>query len=85
MIKLLLEPRAVREYKKLPRDVARKIKNVMIGEFVTDPFSPFLNVKKLKTPLVGYRLRIGDYRILFLIDGKIIRVYSIRHRKDAYK
>ncbi len=32
-----------------------------------------------------YRLRVGDYRILFeIVEDKLI-VYRIRHRKDAYK
>ena len=34
----------------------------------------------------GYRLRIGDYRLLFRIDdaSKRIYVYRIKHRKDVY-
>lgn len=31
--------------------------------------------------------KIGDYRLLYEVDlkNKIITVYHIRHRKDAYK
>jgi len=34
----------------------------------------------------GYRLRIGDYRLLYRIDdaSKRIYVYRIKHRKDVY-
>jgi mRNA interferase RelE/StbE len=34
----------------------------------------------------GYRLRTGDYRILYRIDdaSKRIYVYRIKHRKDVY-
>jgi len=34
----------------------------------------------------GYRLRVGDYRILYRIDdaGRQIFVYRVKHRKDAY-
>jgi len=34
----------------------------------------------------GYRIRIGDYRILYRIDDALKRVYiyRIKHRKDAY-
>ena len=34
----------------------------------------------------GYRLRTGDYRILYRIDdgAKRIFIYRIKHRKDAY-
>ena len=41
-------------------------------------------VKKLKKPLVGYRKRVGSYRILFDIDENTLTIYKIRHRKDAY-
>jgi len=43
------------------------------------------NIKKLQTPFDGYRKRIGDYRILFKVSGTEIFVYSVKHRKDAYK
>lgn len=34
----------------------------------------------------GYRIRVGDYRILYRIDDAARRVfiYRIKHRKDAY-
>ena len=50
-------------------------------------FSPkiSIDIKKLKTPFEGYRLRIGDLRILFTVDKDEIKIYSIKHRKDAYK
>ncbi|MCH7826532.1 MAG: type II toxin-antitoxin system RelE/ParE family toxin [Bacteroidetes bacterium] len=35
----------------------------------------------------GYRLRSGNYRILFILNDKIknIFIYRIKHRKDAYR
>jgi mRNA interferase RelE/StbE len=35
----------------------------------------------------SYRLRVGDYRILYEVEDiiKIVTVYRVRHRKDAYK
>ncbi len=34
----------------------------------------------------GYRLRAGDYRILYRIDdaAKRLYIYRVKHRKDAY-
>ena len=34
----------------------------------------------------GWRIRIGDYRILYIIDEaeKIIEVISVAHRKEVY-
>lgn len=35
----------------------------------------------------GYRIRSGDYRILYRIDDadKLVYIYRIKHRRDAYK
>ena len=35
----------------------------------------------------GYRIRSGRYRILYRIDdkGKIVYIYRIKHRKEAYR
>ncbi len=34
----------------------------------------------------GYRIRAGDYRVLYRVDdaSKRIYIYRIKHRKDAY-
>jgi mRNA interferase RelE/StbE len=33
-----------------------------------------------------YRLRVGDYRVLFEIENKLrIVVYRVRHRREAYR
>jgi len=34
-----------------------------------------------------YRIRIGEYRIIYQLDSKsnVITIYQIRHRKDIYK
>ena len=43
--------------------------------------------KKLKDSESSYRLRVGDYRVIYQVDQekKTIVIYHIRHRKDAYK
>ena len=43
------------------------------------------DIKRLTNYTPEYRLRSGDFRILFeLIETKII-IYRVKHRKDAYK
>jgi len=44
------------------------------------------DVKKLKPPRTGFRLRCGDYRVFF--DNKeenTIEVTAVRHRREAYR
>jgi mRNA-degrading endonuclease RelE of RelBE toxin-antitoxin system len=44
------------------------------------------DVKKLKPPLTGFRLRCGDYRVFFdLKNDDTIEVTAVRHRKEAYR
>jgi mRNA-degrading endonuclease RelE of RelBE toxin-antitoxin system len=44
------------------------------------------DVKKLKPPLIGFRLRCGDYRLFFdLTDEKTIGITGVRNRRDAYR
>ena len=40
--------------------------------------------KKLQSADTGYRLRSGDYRILFDLEGDQIVIQTIKHRKEAY-
>jgi mRNA interferase RelE/StbE len=44
------------------------------------------NVKKLQgIDPPEYRLRVGDYRVRFHLDGEIVRVLRIRNRREAYR
>ncbi|MCL5268920.1 MAG: type II toxin-antitoxin system RelE/ParE family toxin [Bacteroidetes bacterium] len=44
-----------------------------------------IGVQKL-TDAEGYRIRVGNYRVLYEIDdkAKIIFVYRVKHRSEAY-
>jgi len=43
--------------------------------------------KKLVGSDAAYRLRVGDYRVIYTIDDgiKIVQIDRVRHRKDAYR
>jgi len=43
--------------------------------------------KKLKGSSSRFRLRVGDYRVVYLVDEQAhqVRVERIRHRKDVYR
>ena len=44
------------------------------------------DVKKLKPPMTGFRLRCGDYRIFFRQMGENgISVTGVLHRSQAYR
>ena len=43
------------------------------------------NVKKLKGSRNQYRLRVGEYRVIFELEGRTLTVYNVGIRKDIYR
>jgi mRNA-degrading endonuclease RelE of RelBE toxin-antitoxin system len=33
----------------------------------------------------SFRLRLGDYRVLFTPEEDIVRIFGVRHRSEAYR
>ena len=33
----------------------------------------------------GYKLRVGDYRVLFSVNNNLITIWKVGHRKNIYK
>lgn len=77
-----LKRSAAKELKKLPKAVAKRIL-VKIYLLADDP-TPASSKKLVGRP--GYRLRVGDYRVLYHIDNDIliIDVVKVGHRRDVY-
>jgi mRNA interferase RelE/StbE len=42
------------------------------------------DVKRLTNFTPEYRLRVGDYRVLFEIEGDRVIIYRVKHRSRAY-
>ena len=67
---------------KLSIAVKSIIKSNIESKLVSDPIS---FGKPLRYSLKGYRrLRVGDYRIVYRIDGDDVIIIAIKHRKDIY-
>ena len=43
------------------------------------------DVLKLRDKGNRYRLRIGTFRVLFVLAGDMIQVYAVQDRKEAYE
>lgn len=80
---ILVERYAQKQIIKLDKKLIPVIKTA-IAELSDNP-RPF-GYKKLKGE-EAYRIRVGDYRIIYEIDDNIIliTVVSVGHRKDVYK
>jgi len=84
MFEIFLTRSARRDLITLPRVISKRIYNKLI-EFREDPLTS-RGIKKLAgNPF--YRIRVGDYRVIFDINQseKKIYVLKIAHRKNIYK
>lgn len=74
------KPKAIKDLQSLPAEVQSRvlIKIELIQNNLTG------DVKRLTNYTPEYRLRVGDYRVLFEIEEDILVIYRVKHRKDAY-
>lgn len=65
------------------RNIQKRIRKAIEQRLVRDPThfgAP------LHGTLKGYRkLRVGDYRVIYEVCGRIVRIYAIGHRKEVYE
>jgi mRNA interferase RelE/StbE len=74
---------AEREMNRLPEAVHQRVSQRILA-LGSDPRPP--NCRKLEGG-EGYRLRVGDYRVLYTIDDhqRRILIFSVAHRREAYR
>ena len=75
-----LKPRAIKDLKALPASDQRRI----MGKIESLRDNLAVDAKKLTHFSPEYRLRVGDYRILFEATGIKVVIYRVLHRREAY-
>ena len=80
-----LERRAERELRRLPQDVVRRI-DAMFRRLANN-LRPNGVVKLSGRTGSGWRIRVGEYRILYRMDddSRRVEVYRIKYRREAYR
>ena len=83
MYRLLIKRPGECDLRRLPRPLFQRI-NRHILALRAEPRPP--GARKLKGALEGWRIRVGDYRIIYLIDDsdQTVTVVRVRHRRDVY-
>lgn len=83
MYKLKILPHAQKDLDRLHGKIFQKIKEEII--LLSKNTWPYGALKL--TNEEGYRIRVGDYRVLYRIDdnSKAIFIYRIKHRKEVYR
>lgn len=81
---IIVKKSAVKEIENLPVKVLPKITQSISDLAVTPRPQHSKKLKGTKSNL--WRIRVGDYRVVYLIDDKIqiIDVQKVGHRKDVY-
>lgn len=84
MHKITFSKEADKALRRMPRNNALIIAN-KIKELASNP-NTMRNVKKL-TDHPGYRLRVGDWRVVYTVNNNelLIHVISIKTRGEVYK
>ena len=75
------KPKAIKDLDSLQPDIARRIVEKVTG-LRNDLHG---DVKRLTNFTPEYRLRVGDYRVLFEVEGGRVMVYRVRHRREVYR
>ena len=84
MFEILLERRAEKDLRRLPVPVHDRIVRALNG-LSRNPRPP--GCRKLGGLRNDWRIRVGDYRVIYeIIDAnQIVRVNRVRHRKEVYR
>ncbi len=82
-MKVELSPEAVAQLDKLPSSMVGRVDRVV------SRLKDWPNVSGIK-PLTGdlkgnFRIRTGDYRIIFRLEGPRIVVWRVANRRDVYR
>lgn len=82
-MKIFFVKSAGNELLKLDKKLAKRILD-KINLLANDPYGQ--NSQKLGGSK-GYRIRTGDYRVVYTVDksAKTVTVIRIRHRRDVYR
>jgi len=81
--KIKIDDKVIKDLKKIDKVWQQRILKKLKSTLSEDPYSG----KKLIGNLSPFwRIRVGDYRIVYAIEGEIVtvEVIKIKHRKDVY-
>ena len=79
-----LKPSVAKDLQSLPRTVVSRVLQ-RIESLASSLFAP--GAIKLVSAERLYRVRVGDYRIIYEVDSEasLIQVHYIRHRREVYR
>lgn len=85
MHEIVLSAPAERDLKRLPTALFHRV-IAAIRALAQSPRPP--GCRKLRgSDRDDYRIRVGDYRVLYEVDApaRLVRIMRVRHRREAYR
>lgn len=84
--KVLFQKSAYKEYQALPRKMRDRIDQVL-EVLSINPLLEILRFKKIRGKENHYRVRVGDYRMIYSpqAEALVVRVIKVAHRKEVYR
>ena len=79
---VLIDDKALKDLSKIHKEDVKKILSKIE---LLEEYPNVANIKKLTNFEPPYRLRVGNYRILFDIEDDVITIYKIKHRSKSYE
>jgi mRNA interferase RelE/StbE len=78
---LVISNRFRRDLLRLPADAHRRV----LTALETLEQNPYEGTKLTNVTLGAWRIRVGEYRIRYDIEGTQVLLYRVRHRRDIYR
>ncbi len=84
MYRILLERSAERDLRRLSTELHERVIAAIQG-LARNPRPP--GCRKLTGSRSDWRIRVGDYRVVYEMadDIRVVRVNRVRHRREAYR
>ncbi|MCF6346305.1 MAG: type II toxin-antitoxin system RelE/ParE family toxin [Thiomicrorhabdus sp.] len=82
--KLIFDDKVIKDFKKIERSWQKKILKAIQNKLIE---TPYIGKKLVGDLSPYYRLRVGDYRVVYSIedDELVVTIIKIRHRKSVYR
>ena len=84
MYTLFIKRSAERDLRRLPNAIFRRVNDKILA-LRDDPHPP--GVYRLTGDLEGWRIRVGDYRVIYQVDdeAQIVTIVRVKHRREVYR
>lgn len=83
MKRIVFSRDALKSLRRMPADISERIRS-KVRQYAAEPESLAANVKALKGKPEYFRLRVGDWRIIFSEDAGVVAVIRIVPRGNVY-